>query len=72
MAALIISLFFLEVTYKLKCKGYLVYGSIQNGNGFFKDLWIDSQSLNISLMQRVNIPEGLLSIISNYLLVRIW
>ena len=49
-----------------------MYGSIQNGSGFFKDLWIDSQSLKISLMQRVNILEGLLSIISNYLLVRMW
>jgi hypothetical protein len=42
------------------------------GRGRRIDLTIDSQSLKISSKQRVKIYEGLLTIISNYLLSRIW
>ena len=65
-------LFFTAVTYRLKCRGYFVYGFMHRGKGLLKALVIDSLSLKISLRQIVKISEGLLSTTTNYRLSSRW
>lgn len=66
IADFMIYLFFTVVTYRLKCRGYFVYGFMQKGKGLLRALVIDSLSLKISLRQIVKISEGLLNTTTNY------